>query len=499
MKVNAKKTRRLAVLLGLVMMLSVVLAACVNTDNVPEILDSSREIVSGGEIVSESSEVLETPEGATEAPVVAGVVNIEPTKVAVYGTCEENATIRVTGGETDVEIKAHGTYFVAEVDIWNRDTLLLVTAQIEDELDEAGEVVKEGKEESLPREVVARKDATADVRLDGNSVSVGVDSRLYFDKMVADAIGENLYTASELNKIKNYISSTVSDYYYTRAKGQAVELIYVLVPNVTTMYPEILPEDELKDTNTTIYEQVLNTISQTNATCIDMKPIFEAALADEALMSKYGGVYRETDSSLSDFGGYLTYKAIMTQIASRFPDAAPHTEEEFTWNTVEEAMGGNLVNYRGLDGEVITESIVTATPNFSLDFGSNGASTAMISKLQKYVDPESDDYNFFIAAEANDSIWGIAERWDIHDQSDRLDTYELPSAVVYRDYASLSFCDYLAERFGRCRLSKSGELSIDLTSATQYADGDDEVVDYIIVILSEENMDTAFANAFPKQ
>ena len=490
MKVNSKKTRRVAILLGLIMMLAVVLASCVNTDNVPEILDTERPKNEESAIVDTSSEVVETPEGYTDAPVVSGVVNIEPTKVAVYGTCVENATIRVTGGEETAVTKAHGTYYIVEVDIWNRDTLLLVTAQIEDEIDEEGNVVKEGLEESLPAEVVARKDATADDLLDGNSVSIGTDSRLYFDKMVADHIGENLYTASELNKIKNAINKNVSQYYYDSAAGQPVEMIYVLIPNVTNLNSDIFPEDELKETNTTIYEQVVSVLSQTNATCIDMKPIFEAALADAELMAQYGGIFRETDSALTDFGGYLTYKAIMDQVAIRFPDAAPHALEEFTWES-KSVMGGNLVNYRGLDGSVITENLMVATPNFSLDYGKNGASTAMISKLTKYVDPESGDYNFYTDVVSNDNIWGIGERWDIHDESDRLDTLDLPSALVYRDYNSLSFCDILAERFGRCRLDKVGSLTFDLASVTQYADGDDAVVDYVIILLSEENMDTA--------
>ena len=125
------------------MMLTAVLAACANTENVPEILDSGRindeESNNGGD---ESQESIPTEEGHTDAPSIAGVVNIEPTRVAVYGTCEDGATIRATGGETDAETTAHGGYYIIEVDIWDRDTLLRITAQAE------------GEEESAAREVV---------------------------------------------------------------------------------------------------------------------------------------------------------------------------------------------------------------------------------------------------------------------------------------------------------------------------------------------------------
>lgn len=478
MKVNVKKTRRITLLIGLVMILSVVLAACVDTTSVPDILDESRIQETSSTVVEVSDDEISTPEGYTEAPVISGAVNIEPTKIAVYGTCEENATIRVTGGETEAETVAHGNYYVIEVDIWDRDTLLQITAQAED------------KEESLPRELIAHKDATADTLLDGNSVSVGVGSRLYFDKMVADICGENLYTASQLNDIRDYVTDTVTSYYNDRAGGQEVELIYVLVPNVTTLYPEVLPEDIISETNTTVYEQIFNTLSQTRATVIDMKPIFEAALQDPAVKENYGGLYRETDSALSDYGAYLTYAAIMNRVAVRFPDAAPKTVEDFTWNSVA-VKGGNLVTYRELDGNIIGEEIVVSVPNFELGLGNNITGSSKINSLKKYVDTENGDYNYFVKSDANDNINGIAERWLI-DTTARTDALDLPSAIIYRDYASLSFSDILAERFSKCMLGKSGELSINLSTTTQYANEGDKVVDYVIVILSEENMDSAF-------
>ena len=58
-----------------------------------------------------------------------------------------------------------------------------------------------------------------------------------------------------------------------------------------------------------------------------------------------------------------------------------------------------------------------------------------------------------------------------------------------------AFSDILSERFGKVLLGKSGELAINLSATAQYAEGDDKVVDYIIVIVSEENLDTAFSLA----
>ena len=113
--------------------------------------------------------------------------------------------------------------------------------------------------------------------------------------------------------------------------------------------------------------------------------------------------------------------------------------------------------------------------------------------LNKFVNKKGGDYNYFTDIDTNDSINGIAERWLIDDTT-RTDV-DLPSALIYRDYSSLSFSDILAERFGKVLLGKSGELAINLSATAQYAEGDDNVVDYIIVIVSEENLDTAFSLA----
>lgn len=479
MKANFSTARRIALLIGLVMMLTVVLAACVDTDSVSEILDASRITTESSEVVTDTSiEDIPTEDGHSDAPDVAGVVNIEPTKVAVYGTCEEGATIRVKGGVEDAETTAHGTYYIIEVDIWERDTLLRITAQAGDE------------EESAAREVIAKKNATADTLLDGNSVSVGVASRLFFDKVVADLVGDNLYTASEIKAIRDYVTDNVTSYYNDRAGSQKVELIYVLIPNSATMYPEILPEEVQEKIGTNnIYNQVSEALSQTRATVVDMKKVFETAMADEELMAKYGGIYRETDSALTDYGAYLTYRELMTVIAKNFPDAAPRAEDEFEWKTVD-ALGGNLVGYRGLDNTVIGEKLVTATPNFSLDLGNNAAGESKISSLRKYVDAANGDYNLFTKVDTTDNINGIAERWVIQDSS-RTDV-ELPSALIYRDYSSLTFSDILVERFERCMLNKAGDLALNLSVAGQYAAEGDAVVDYIVVILSEESFDDAF-------
>lgn len=482
MNTNVKKIRRVPLMLGLLMLLAVVLASCVNVDNIDEIIDNSRELFTESSAVIEESKIdISTPEGYTETPVVKSIVNITPNRIAVAGTCEAGAVVTVKGAVNEVSTTAIGDYFVIEAELPYKNNLLEITATVE------------GKEESLAGSFVASYNATADTRLDGNSVSVGVDSRLYFDKMVADSSGKNLYTESELNTICDYVNDTVNDYYMNRAGGDDAELIFMLIPNVTTIYPEIYPEGVVEETNTTLYDQILKTLEKTRATVADMREIYMNLRDDEDVQQKYGGIYRVTDSSLTDYGAYLAYNELMQIVARRFPDAAPRKLEEFDWKNVS-TVGGNLPFYRGIDNTFITEDIVISVPNFSLDLGTDETGSSSIKSLRKYKDAANGDYSYFTTIDNADGKNGIAERMLINTK--RSKESNLPNALIIRDYASLSFADILAERFEKCLLSKSEELSINLSLSGQYAAEGKSAVDYIIVIISEENLDKAFSAAF---
>lgn len=469
------KTNRIAILLCMVMMLSVVLAACVNTDDVEDIMDASiidNNVSYDGDVSGDES--IPTEEGHTAAPKVVKTVHLDIDTVAISGTCEKGATIRVEGGVEDVETVARDEYFIIQVDLARKQNLLYITAKVD------------GKELSAVNEEVVNINATAEPLLNGNSVSVGNDSRLYFDKMADDASGKNLYTTTQLNKIKDGVNNRINDY-RALAGSQKVELIYLLIPNVTTVYPEILPENVVEEHYTTIYDQVVNTLNETKATVIDMREIFNGVRDDKTVNETYGGLYRVTDSSLSDYGAYLAYSELMNVVSARFPSAAPKGLDDFNWVT-KSTIGGNLVHYRELDKDTISENVVVAEPKFSLSYGLNGTGSSSISTLREFVDIENGDYSYFTTVDTADGVNGIAERWLIS-----TDRSELPSAIIHRDYSALSFSNLLAERFDNTLLVESGVHNINLAAVTQYASEGSNVADYIIVIISEENMDTAFS------
>ncbi len=489
---NAKTVRRIITMLGLVMLLAVSLAACVNTDKVPEYMDNDyaeqQKNESDTSETSDSSEdVVSTPEGATASPTNISVTNITPRTVAISGNCAEGAVVTVEGGVETVSAKSRDGYFIIKAEIPDDYNVkqLDVIAQVE------------GLEASLPTTVLANFNATAQDRLDGNSVTVGLDSRLYFEKMIDDLAGKNIYTTTQLATIRSQISS---DYkaYVKEAGENDVDMIYVLVPNVTSLYGnEIIPEDTYKEPFTTIYQQVKDTlVNGTTATVIDMKEVFGAMISEESL--EYP-IYRVTDSALSDYGAYLTYKEIMNVVSSdeRFTAAAPRAMDEFDWKAVE-TLGGNLVKYRELDPEIITETTHIAVPKFDMSIGSS----IKLSSLRKFLDEEDGDYNYCTGT--SDEYNGVAERLTLDNgtvttnaETGKTETVYregFPTAVIYRDDATLGLTDILAERFNKTLFTASGTLRVKLGDASKVAAPGKARADYIIVILSEDSMDTAFAS-----
>ncbi len=481
MKTNVRKSCRIILMLALVMMLTVVMAACIDTDKVPEVdseFESRADIEVGGDTSEE--EIPPAAEGQTEHPTVEEPVHISPMTVAVYGTCEENAVVRVKCEDVTVEVNSRNGYYIASIDLPNQNgNKLFITAQVE------------GMEESNAVSIAAFKDATAEKS--ATSVSVGKDSRLYFDYMMDNYKGgnETLYTLGQLKKIRDNVNNSIKNY-KNNAYEQDVEVIYLLVPDVTAVDTSFFPDETEKGEFGSVYDQLIDTLGNgnTRASVIDMRAKLLALKDDPAVLEK-GGLYRTTDSSLTDYGAYLVYNELMSHIAKKDPDAKPRTVDEVEWTSVENALGGNLVTYRGLDKSIITENIWKSTPKFSLDLGvDQGSSSSNLLSVAKYINADKKDYNFVTNGDDTDSNKNISERFTVV-----TDRKELPAAVICRDYSSYAITDYLVERFEKTTVLKSGDFFIDTTNAgtlKDYAADGEKAPDYIIYILSEQNMLTAF-------
>ncbi|HAN21436.1 MAG: hypothetical protein A2Y15_09240 [Clostridiales bacterium GWF2_36_10] len=469
MQRNTKKSNTaVIILLMLITVLTVLLASCVvegdNTDPLQSIPEFPSE-----DMKSEvpSDDIISTASGFTEQPVIKDVKNITADVVVISGTCEEGAAITIKRGKEDVTVQSRNGYFIAEVTLAKTSTNLLeVTA------------VVEGKEESVIESVSAEYIATAEKRIDKFAVSIGMQSQLYFDSYLENFMGENLLTQTELRTFRDFVNGKVTSL-EDRAKGQDVELIYVLVPDVTSIYPDIFGEDIVRETFTTRYSQISNTLSQTNATVIDMYDIFATAKDTSEF-----DIYRKNDSHLTEYGAYLVYQQIANELALKFPAAAPRTLEEFE-QIETEAIGGDLITYLGITNKYYTESILDLEPLFDLKIGMDKESniaTINISDVKKYVSVEDNNYSIYNGTD--NKIIGINDRFAI-----RTDRIDLPSALIFRDDSLSPAIDILAERFQRALVGRNGDFTINLTEASRHNSDNKNIVDYVIVIVSENNIE----------
>ncbi len=464
MKSTKKGKALTAVLLVLVSVCAVILSACDNGSmsdgdfltSIPD-LNASEESSNDDE-----SSVYVTPEGYTARPEIDEIVNVSPSEVVIAGTCEEGAVINIKGGKEEISVVSKDGYFITTTVLTGTSsTLLEITAKVE------------GKEESEILSAVAYYSAISEPRADGMSVSVGKDSHLYFDRMIENYTGSNLLTQTELRQFKTFVNGKVSAC-VSRANGGDFDLIYVLIPDVTSIYDEYLDDSVVRNTYQTRYQQISEALEGTEAIVVDMYDVFMAA--KEA--GEYP-IYRTTDSHLTEYGAYLVNVEICKVMAERFPAAAAHTLDEYEIST-KNVIGGDLVSYLGISKAITNENVPVLTPKYNTAIGngeSKGFDTTKISDIKVYT--SSTDYSI---NDSKDSGGVLARTYF------RTENTDLPCALVYRDDSAATLTPFLAERLCNSMFALSGDFTINLTDAGRHNGEGRSIVDYVIVITGESNI-----------
>ncbi len=467
MKVN---TICKAVLLALIAALVFGLVACAPQGSLKDDALDSIPNLDESEQTSEdtSSEEVSVPEGQARAPEITDVFNVTAQQIIVTGTCDEGCSVTITDGTNAVTVGSIEGHFVAEYNISTTTFSILTATAQSDEL-----------QESEITSFRADYNSTAMKRIDGLGVTVGSDSHFYYDTDLSYYIGSStLLTQTKLKEFKSFVDIKVQNF-RKRAENTDVELVYVLIPNRITLYPEYLAEGTEKSTYKTRYDQVSEALGETNAVCIDMREAFLAA------KEKGEKIYYDTDNHLTEYGGYLVYKAICDMMSQSFPDAAARDlANEFTSKDAV-LNGGNTAKHLGLDTSVVTEKTTLYTPKFNLSMGNEDKAITTASGLIKNFVKYAGD-NSMLLASGKDTIAG------------RLlfatNRANLPCALIYRDDFAVNFSDILAERFNRVLLAQTGDYTINMTDAQRYygknqeTGSDNTTVDYIFIIVSESNL-----------
>lgn len=467
------KTRnKMLALLALFACAAMLFCACVPAGAPDDSLLNSLAQVSSEDSTSKpNQDVLAQDEYLT----VLDVVSITPKHVAVYGKLTEAAvaagvdSVRLTGpSDLEVQEVCDGNYFIIPVDLPGQTRITLSATAMKGD-----EKMSEGLSFSAPY------DSTAEPRLDGKSVSVGTKSRLYFSKYLDNYLSKELYTASQLKEIKATIASTLRAY-TDRAKGNEVALIYVLLPDLATMDPSILREEDVAEKNdalATRYDQILQTVGGTKAKLVDMRAILQAELNNG---KDIYDLYRKTDSHPTEYTSFLMYQEVMKYMMELDSDLQPHTLDDYTMKRVD-ALGGDYVTYRGLDPNVVREEITLLEPKF--------AYRPEVGSIKLYNDTATKDYSLFLTMDSTDNYTGGAERTVISTERT-----ELPNVLIYRDENTIGASLMVAESCDQTLLARIGDYYISLTDAGQYRDKEEgkSVMDFIVVFVSESNLGEAF-------
>ena len=469
-KKNVSKKKMLTAAL-LVLCASVLLCACVPNGSPDDSIFEKLIDVSKEESEVENTDIL----AESELLTVIDVVSITPNEVAVYGVLKDAGVkagvdaVRITGTEVDVTEKIKDGYFIVPFRLpKNSRCTMMATAMKGDE------------EAEEPLSFSAPYDATAEERLDGKSVSVGRDSQLYFSSNLDDYLGKELYTNSQAKSIKR---SIISQYkvYEELADGAQFGLIYVFIPDSTTVDPSIFIQGAVKENKKylTRYQQVVKEVSATKANVIDMQEILKAELENGKTMND---LFRATDSHMTEYASILMYQKVMELIRQKYPEVQGRSLEDFT-SEKKTVLGGDYTNYRGLDPEKITEEITLYTPKTAY-----GDAT---KNIILYNDTVNKDYSLFTAIDAKDGKTSVAERFLVNNENT-----DLPNALIYRGENALFASKLIADSLGQTMLARSGDYFISMTDAKTYRNKaqNKHVTDFIIVFVSESDIAAAFGS-----
>lgn len=470
---HAKKRKSALMLVVLLSCTALLFCACVPNGSPDE--DIFRNYLSNPS-VEVTGDVDDEALAANEYLAILDVISITPTNVAVFGQLTDEAisagvtSVRVTGAAgTEVQEFCADDYFVIPFDLPGTTKATFAATAMRGE-----------EEVSEPLTFTAPYDSTAETRLDGKSVSVGSDSRLYFSKYLDDYLSAQLYTASQVNKIKSMVVSTYTAY-TNRAGGSQVDLIYVFLPDITTLDPSIFREEDAsrkQEGLLTRYEQVVSAISGTRVHVVDMQSVLQAEL--DGGKSIYD-LFRQTDSHPTEYTSFLMYQEVMKYISALDEDVEPRTLGDYTIQEGVQVKGGDYVAYRDLDPDVVTETIALLKPKFSYQ--------PAVGDVKLYNDTENDDYSLFMEINSGDEYNGGAERMLI-----TTDRTELPNVLIYRDENAIAASLMVADSCDQTLLARVGDYTISLTDAAQYRDKAEKknVMDCIVVFVSESNIPNAF-------
>lgn len=282
--------------------------------------------------------------GQTAIPVITGVTNVNPNLICIAGTCEPDAKIYIRGGIAEVSYVSDFKYFIGTVEIPESGTTKIeVSARVK------------GKSESDAASVNGTyKAAAKQIRDDAFEVIVGNNYQNHFVSALADYTGANTLTDDQKKTIESNVKKNVT---WLEKNMPGTELIYLVLPNPMTVYPETVPVRYKQNAGVGRTEQFCKAAKDGGAVVINVTEVFKSHKNDEFKL------FHKTDSHWTEYGAWLAYTELMNYISKEYPAAAPRTIDEMGFYT-KDVNGGDMPYYLELDYTKVRELAVFANPTF---------------------------------------------------------------------------------------------------------------------------------------
>ena len=397
---------------------------------------ASAETEAATETVTEPVDPVE--QAAEDGFTLTTVSHSAPTRVVLGGRCAEGAKIHVEGGLRDYVANTDYTSWMVEVEIGETGESLLYLCQ---ELD--------GKM-TVPLTVEVGRNDAADLTYHGDFVPIMGDSfQGMFMQQIPDWMGTNLLSDKEKERVAKAVKEKVRFCEYND-----IELIYMVVPNQCLLYPEIMDEERFprSTADVTLYEQFAQIAKEAGATVLDVYSVFEEHKYDEFKL------FHKTDSHWSEYGAYWGYHTLMTEIAKKFPDAAPLEIEGNMRFYTQEVEAGDMMTYFGIENHLVPETATFVEwlidcPNRIEFYKPNRAENenSVISKARTVTNPNAKGKN-------------------------------MPSVMFIRDSYSFGIHSFINQSFSKIYWNSTWDYQFKKNDIKKAK------VDYLVYIISEKNM-----------
>lgn len=204
-----------------------------------------------------------------------------------------------------------------------------------------------GKAESDPIIVTTQPNYALDFEKYGDYRSaLGDNMQGHYYGQFPDWTGSNILTEKQVEGL----TSRLTDRVEFLAENDC-ELIYLIVPNPISIYPETAPIRYPKSTaDTSRTEQFYAAAKEAGATVIELEDLMWSHREDEFK------IYNKLDSHWTPYGTYLAYDALMDYLAPDWSDLDPVVPGEDIEFYNEVVNGGDIVTAYDLDCTLIQEN-----------------------------------------------------------------------------------------------------------------------------------------------